>query len=52
MSSLQQNWKRWQNRFCLEARGVGGRGRGLETGWRDGPNNVLTYIHKNKKKNK
>jgi hypothetical protein len=22
MSSLQQNWKKVQNRFCLEARGV------------------------------
>jgi hypothetical protein len=22
MSSLQQNWRRGQNRFCLEARGV------------------------------
>jgi hypothetical protein len=25
MSSLQQNWRRGQNRFCLELRGVGGR---------------------------
>jgi hypothetical protein len=23
MSSLQQNWRRGQNRFCLEAREVG-----------------------------
>jgi hypothetical protein len=33
MSSLQLNWRRGQNRFCLEARGVWGereraRGRG------------------------
>jgi hypothetical protein len=28
MSSLQQNWKRGQNRFCLEARGVGGKKKG------------------------
>jgi hypothetical protein len=26
MSSLQQNWRRWQNRFCLEAKRVGGKG--------------------------
>jgi hypothetical protein len=25
MSSLQQNWRRGQNRFCLEEMGVGGR---------------------------
>jgi hypothetical protein len=52
MSSLQQNWKRGQNRFCLEARGQregagerkGGWGRG-----RNGPNNVCTYELKKKK---
>jgi hypothetical protein len=27
-SSLQQNWRKGQNRFCLEARGVRGEGRG------------------------
>jgi hypothetical protein len=27
MSSLQQNWRRGQNRFCLEVKGVGERGR-------------------------
>jgi hypothetical protein len=32
MSSLQQNWRWGQNRFCLEVTGVGGRGRG----WRQG----------------
>jgi hypothetical protein len=35
MSSLQQNWRRGQNRFCLEAREVGvreGCGRGWEAG--------------------
>jgi hypothetical protein len=26
-SSLQQNWRRGQNRFCLEVRGVEGIGR-------------------------
>jgi hypothetical protein len=43
MSSLQQNWRRGQNRFCLEVRG-GGREEGK---WRavgrNGPNNVCTY---------
>jgi hypothetical protein len=28
MFSLQQNWRRGQNRFCLEAKGMGGRRRG------------------------
>jgi hypothetical protein len=28
MSSLQQNWRRGQNRVCLEARGSGGEGAG------------------------
>jgi hypothetical protein len=36
MSTLQQNWRRGQNRFYLEARGVGRRGR-------NDPNNVCTY---------
>jgi hypothetical protein len=27
MSSLQQNWRRGQNRFCLEVRGVKGKVR-------------------------
>jgi hypothetical protein len=30
MSTLQQNWRRGQNRLYLEARGVGVRGRGCE----------------------
>jgi hypothetical protein len=42
LSSLQQNWKRGQNRFCLEARGTGERGRGRGAG-RDDPNNGCTY---------
>jgi hypothetical protein len=32
MFSLQKNWRRGQNRFCLEARRVGRRGRGRK-GW-------------------
>jgi hypothetical protein len=30
MSSLQQNWRKGQNRFCLEVRREGGKGRGRE----------------------
>jgi hypothetical protein len=41
MSSLQKNLRKGKNRFCLEARGMGGkRGRGRG---RNGPNNVCTY---------
>jgi hypothetical protein len=39
MFSLQQNRRRGQNRFCLEARGVGGK----EYRGRDGPSNIYTY---------
>jgi hypothetical protein len=41
MSSLQQNWRKGQNRFCLEVRGAGGRNE---------PNNVCTYKYMNKGK--
>jgi hypothetical protein len=47
MSSLQQNWRRRQNRFFLQRMGMGGerervmRGRGK--GERNGPNNVCIY---------
>jgi hypothetical protein len=40
MFSLQQNWIREQNRFCLEVRWDR---EGGEKGGRDGPNNVYTY---------
>jgi hypothetical protein len=40
MSSLQQNWRKRQNRFCLEVRGVE-RGEGRDR--RNGPNNVCTH---------
>jgi hypothetical protein len=36
MSSLQQNWRIGQNRFCLEVMEVGERGRGQGTGKRNG----------------
>jgi hypothetical protein len=48
MSSLQQNWRKGQNRFFLEARGVGGRERGQRAGGRDVLNNVCTYEYMNK----
>jgi hypothetical protein len=28
ISTLQWNWRKMQNRFCLEARGDGGESRG------------------------
>jgi hypothetical protein len=37
--SLQQNWRRGQNRFCLKVRGVAGERESRE---RDGPKNVCT----------
>jgi hypothetical protein len=40
--SVQQNWRRGQNRFCPEARGWGGR-EGYATEGKDGPNVVFTY---------
>jgi hypothetical protein len=52
MSSLQQNWRGVQNRFCLEVRGVGERGRGRGAGGRNGPNNVCTCEYMNKEKRK
>jgi hypothetical protein len=43
MSTLEQKWRKGQNRFCLEVKGVEGgeKGQGLER--RNGPNNVCTY---------
>jgi hypothetical protein len=45
MSSLQQNWTRGQNRFCLEAREGGGGGQGGEMA-------QTIYAHMNLKKDK
>jgi hypothetical protein len=50
MSSLQQNWRKGLNRFCLEARGVGRRRRRWGTGRRNDPNNVRTFEYMNKEK--
>jgi hypothetical protein len=49
MSTLQQNWRKGHNRFCLEVRGMGGSLRGWRLGRRKGPNNVCTYGYMNKK---
>jgi hypothetical protein len=40
MSSLQQNWRKRQNRFCLEARGVSRELEGAGGGGRNDPNTV------------
>jgi hypothetical protein len=46
MSSLQQNWRKGQNRFCLEASGVGRKGRKLEE--QRGEMAQTRYAHMNK----
>jgi hypothetical protein len=43
MSSLQQNWRKGQNRFCLEARRGGRKSEGEVGRGRNDPNNVCTY---------
>jgi hypothetical protein len=44
MFSLQQNWRREQNRFCLEAKGLEG-----EEWWRQrGEMSQTMYAHMNK----
>jgi hypothetical protein len=52
MSSLQQNWQKGQNRFCVEEKGVGGKWRVQQTGGRNDPNNICAFEYKNKKKRK
>jgi hypothetical protein len=49
MSSVQKNWRKRQNRFCLEARGVGLGGGACGRG---DPNNVCAYEYMNKEKKK
>jgi hypothetical protein len=47
MFSLQQNWKRRQNRFCLEARGKGREG--WDVGWKiEEEMAQRMYTHRNK----
>jgi hypothetical protein len=50
MSSLQQNWRKGQNRFCLEVRGWWGDEGGGGTGRRNDPNNVCTCEYMNNEK--
>jgi hypothetical protein len=45
MFSLLQNWKKGENRFSLEARGVGGEG---EDGGQGGEMAQTMYAHMNK----
>jgi hypothetical protein len=47
LSSLQQNWRKGQNRFCLEVRRVVGERVGQGQGEND-PNNIRTYEYMNK----
>jgi hypothetical protein len=44
MSTFQQNWRKGQNKFCLEARG-GGEREEVEEWGRNGSNNV-SYMNK------
>jgi hypothetical protein len=48
-SSLQQNWRKGQNTFCLEERGWDKR-VGWGSGGRNDPNNVCIYEYMNKEK--
>jgi hypothetical protein len=48
VSSHQQNWRKGQNRFCLEAGWWGGEGRGRRAG---GEMTQTMYVHMNKEKN-
>jgi hypothetical protein len=41
MSTLQQNWRKGQNRFCLEMRGLGREREGAEMA-------PTMYAHMNK----
>jgi hypothetical protein len=43
MFTLQQNWRKGQNRFCLEVRGVGRRWRERGIRGRNGQNILCTY---------
>jgi hypothetical protein len=41
--SLQQNWRKGQNKLCLEVRGGGGKGEEWGQWGRNVPDNVCTY---------
>jgi hypothetical protein len=51
MSTLHQNWRKEQNRFCLEVRGLWGEEKGARSRGRYCPNNVCTFEYMNKEKN-
>jgi hypothetical protein len=48
MSTLQQNWRKGQNKFCLEARRVAGswrgQGKGGEMAHLHRPSGVIPYV--------
>jgi hypothetical protein len=44
MSALQQNWRKGQNRFCLEVRGV--RGKGREWGGKEMAQTMYAHVNK------
>jgi hypothetical protein len=50
MSTLQQNWRKGQNKFFPEVRVMRGRGNGQGAGGRNGPNNAYTYEKMNNEK--
>jgi hypothetical protein len=51
LSTLQQNWRKGRDRFCLATGGCGERvGWGAEV--RDDPKNVCTYEYMNKEEKK
>jgi hypothetical protein len=45
ISTLQWNWRKAQNRFCLEGRGEGNRGSGQG---QEGEMTQTMYVHVNK----
>jgi hypothetical protein len=45
MSSLQQNWRRGQNRFCLEVKGMGGKGTEWGRGQRGQGGEMAQCMH-------
>jgi hypothetical protein len=47
MSSLQQSWRKQQNRSALKQVVWGGKGRAGGEVWRNDPNNVCTYEYMN-----
>jgi hypothetical protein len=46
ISTLQWNWRKVQNRFCLEGRGEGGEGGGWEAGGRKMTQTIYAHVNK------